>query len=142
MMMCVDASVAVKWFLNVRGDESDCERAQNLLLQVQRGEITLAQPVHFIAEVAAVLAREKPKSALEDLRDLLDVEQRIIDTPETFATALELSIRHQHHLFDTLYHAVALRSDDGVLVTADRRYHDKARSEGRIALLADGWPLA
>ena len=142
MILSVDASVALKWFLNVRGDESDCERARDLLLQVQRGEIALAQPVHFIAEVAAVLAREKPKGALEDLRDLLDVEQRIIDTPETFATALELSIRHQHHLFDTLYHAVALQSDDGVLVTADRRYYDKARGEGGIGLLSNGWPPA
>ncbi|WP_228719897.1 hypothetical protein [Methylococcus geothermalis] len=35
------------------------------------------------------------------------------------------------HLFDTRYHAVAL------LVTADRRYHDKACGFGRIVWLAD-----
>jgi predicted nucleic acid-binding protein len=40
-------------------------------------------------------------------------------------------------MFDTLYHAVALHTPDAVLVTADKRYYDKARSEGQIILLAD-----
>ena len=74
--------------------------------------------------------------------DLLEVEFRTIDTPETYATALELSIRYQHHLFDTLYHAVALQVPDGILVTADRRYYDKARIGGQILMLADWEPAA
>jgi len=54
----------------------------------------------------------------------------------TDETAIDLSIRLGHHLFDTLYHAVAFRSPDTTLLTADRRYFDKARDEGRIVLLS------
>lgn len=46
-------------------------------------------------------------------------------------------MRYQHHLFDTLYHAVALHTPNAVLITADARYHAKARLEGQISLLAD-----
>jgi len=39
-----------------------------------------------------------------------------------------------HHLFDTLYHATAIESE-ALMITADRRYHDKAAHLGRIVLL-------
>ena len=85
-----------------------------------------------------MLARTKSHGAREDLLDLLNIEFSMIDTPEIYATALELSIRLQHHLFDTRYHAVALRVPGASPVTADRRFYDKARNRGRITLLA-GW---
>ena len=53
---------------------------------------------------------------------------------------LAVDVRCQHHLFDTLYHAVAMQNPDATLVTADRRYYDKARSEGQIIMLADWNP--
>ena len=43
----------------------------------------------------------------------------------------------KHHLFDTLYHALAFTIPGAVLVTADRRYFDKARHLGQIAWLPD-----
>ncbi|WP_409409595.1 hypothetical protein AAE485_04075 [Acidithiobacillus ferriphilus] len=42
-----------------------------------------------------------------------------------------------HHLFDTLYHALALLHPEAVLVTADRRYFVKAQREDCIILLED-----
>jgi predicted nucleic acid-binding protein len=48
-----------------------------------------------------------------------------------------LSIQLNHHLFDTLYHALALSVPGAILVTADRRYYDKARTVGQIAWLPD-----
>ena len=42
-----------------------------------------------------------------------------------------------HHLFDTLYHAVALEHEDALLVTADERYHEKAAGYGTIRALHD-----
>jgi hypothetical protein len=42
-----------------------------------------------------------------------------------------------HHLFDTLYHAVALEHEDALLVTADDRYYRKAEHYGTIAVLRD-----
>jgi len=140
VILVVDASVALKWFLEVRDDEPDQDRALALLNSIDDGSVQLVQPVHFIAEVAAVLARANPDGAEDDLLDLLNIEWGTIDTPETYATALELSIRHGHHLFDTLYHAVALQVPDANLITADRRYYEKAGGEGRMVLLADWLP--
>ncbi len=137
MILVVDASVALKWFLEVRDSEPDSDRALTILKGVNDGTVELVQPAHFIAEVVAVLARLNPDGAKADLLDLLDIESSAIETPEIYATALELSIRYQHHLFDTLYHAVALHVPGASLITADRRYYDKAGGEGRIALLAD-----
>jgi predicted nucleic acid-binding protein len=83
------------------------------------------------------LARLKPAGAQDDLSDLLDIRYRTHATPETYVTALDLAIRYQHHVFDTLYHAVALHTPGAVLITADERYYNKARSEGQMTLLAD-----
>jgi len=136
----VDASIASKWFLSFKPDEDHADLALNLLEQAALGRIKLVQPPHFIAEVAAVLARLKPEEAQDDLLDLLNIERRTLDTPEIHLTALELAIRHQHHVFDTLYHAVALHTPGARLITADRRYYDKAKVEGRILLLSDWSP--
>ena len=137
MILVVDASVALKWFLHVHDREPDGERALAILAHVDDESIELVQPAHFVAEVAAVLAREKPNTAEDDLLDLLHIERSTIDTPQTYARALELSMRYEHHLFDTLYHAAALQIPGAKLVTADRRYFDKASGEGQIVLLAN-----
>ena len=140
MIVVVDASVAIKWFLYLKPDEDHAGLALEVLDQAVSGSLKLVQPPHFMAEVAAVLARLKPDEAQDDLFDLRNIEHRILDTPEVYATALELAIRHQHHLFDTLYHAVTLHTPGATLITADRRYYDKAQTEGQITLLADWMP--
>ncbi len=94
-------------------------------------------PPHFIAEVAAVLSREKPDDAKADLADLLNMEFQRVESSASYATACDLAIRLNHHLFDTLYHAVALHEPNATLITADRRYYDKAKSIGQITLLGD-----
>ncbi len=47
-----------------------------------------------------------------------------------------MAITLNHHLFDTLYHAVALEVG-ATLVTADEVYFNKARHLGGMQLLAD-----
>jgi predicted nucleic acid-binding protein len=54
--------------------------------------------------------------------------------------ACSLSIRLNHHLFDTLYHAVALHLG-ALLITADEQYFRKAKDIGNIKLLADYRPI-
>lgn len=137
MKVVIDASVALKWFFRLRNDEPEVDAALALLNGVLEGHIDLIQPPHFIAEVGAVLARESPKTALGSLRNLLDVEMEIVDAEAVYAKAIEFSIRFKHHLFDTLYQAVALESTDAVLVTADEHYYRKAKAAGRIVRLAD-----
>ena len=126
----VDVGVALKWFL--QDDEDHCDKAIALLM-----DYPLIQPSHFIAEVAAVLARKKTFEADQDLADLLEVEMEIADEPTIYQQAIRLSIDLNHHLFDTLYHAVALETKDAILITADNVYYEKAKHFGRIKLLAD-----
>lgn len=131
----VDASVAIKWFFQT--DEDHLELAIALLRANRDGEVVFFQPPHFIAEVAAVLAREKPNEAQEDLSDLLNFDLQWAENTRVYMTACDLAIRLNHHLFDTLYHAVALHAPDATLITADRRYFDKARPIGQILWLGD-----
>jgi predicted nucleic acid-binding protein len=88
-----------------------------------------------MAEVSAVLSREKPQQAQVDIADLLNVEWRVAESEAIYATASELAVELSHHLFDTLYHAVAMHQTNAVLVTADVRYFNKAKHLGNIVLL-------
>jgi predicted nucleic acid-binding protein len=134
--LVVDASVALKWFLRSPRDEDDVARALELLAAVHSERIAMLQPPHFVAEVAAVLAREAARFADDALRDLLDIEQETIGDERVYRRAMAMSRRLGHHLFDTLYHALALETTDAMLVTADDRYHRLASAEGRIVRLS------
>ena len=133
MKLVLDASVVLKWFFSQRPAEADTDAALALLKAVGRGSVSLVQPPHFIAEVAAVLAREMPEEAQRSLRDLLDIEMQLVADAHVMARAVDLATRHKQHLFDTLYHALALETPGAVLVTADAIYLRKAVGEGQIA---------
>lgn len=133
--LVVDASVAAKWFLKDRADEIHAEKALAILIALRSGQVSLHQPPHFLAEVAAVLARLKPQEAQADLDDLLEIEFHFQDMPSLYQCACHLAIQLNHHLFDTLYHAVALNLPETTLITADETYYRKARALGGICLL-------
>ena len=135
MIAVVDASVAVRWFLSFTPDEHDGHAALDILDKAVQGRVKLWQPPHFVAEVTSLLARLKPEEALLDVRDLLDLDFEQLDDAEVYAHGTEMAIRLDHHLFDTLYHAVALSAPAATLITADRHYYRKARGLGRIELL-------
>jgi predicted nucleic acid-binding protein len=133
--LVLDASVALKWFFSQRPNEADTGAALALLKAVGEGVVSLVQPHHFVAEVAAVLARETPLTAQRGLRDLLDIDMQVVDDPHVLVRAVDLATRYELHLFDTLYHAVALETPGAVLVTADQTYLRKAWREGQISAL-------
>ncbi len=139
MICVVDASVAVKWF--AEGDwalrEDHIEPALEILKASARGTLDFYQPPHFLAEVAAVVTRLKPDIALQYIDNLAALDITWAEPTVAYARAIDLACQLNHHLFDTLYHAVALSMPNAVLVTADRRYFDKARHLGQIAWLAD-----
>ena len=137
MNWVIDASVALKWFLRFRAEEDHVPQAIALLEQTLSGAADAVQPPHFYAEMAAVLARVKPDTAGEDMADLLRLDFQVAEGPELYALAIDLSRRYGHHLFDTLYHALALLQPEATLVTADRGYFIKAQGQGRILLLED-----
>lgn len=139
--LVLDASVIVKWALADPRVEPDTGRALDLLASVQTGRVAIVEPSHWLAEVAAVLCRLVPRRAREIVRLLEAMELPVSDHPDTFARACDLAIRLREHVFDTLYHAVALTHEDATLVTADERYYRRGTRIGRISRLAD-LPLA
>ncbi len=130
-----DASVAVKWCLPPTDAERNRDLAIALLEGVKGGRIVLRQPPHWLAEVAAVLSRLSPTTAREDMELLHAMRIPTVNTVELYTTACRLAITLDHHVFDTLYHALALLLPDCTLVTADERYYNKARNVGSIVLL-------
>lgn len=105
--------------------------------KVRTGEVSLIQPVHWLAEVAAVLARSNPQTVESDIEFLHEMTLDVMDSLALQRRACHLAIALNHHLFDTLYHAVALETGDATLVTADRRYLNKARYLGQIVDLSE-----
>ena len=138
MNVVVDASVIVKWVFRTPEAEENTEQALELLTGLGDGKVSLLQPPHWLVEVAAVVTRLRPELA-ESALDLLDVmEFPVVDDLAILQRASRISQDLDHHLFDTLYHAVALEYDY-TLVTADGHYFRKARHLGRIVPL-NAWP--
>lgn len=77
------------------------------------------------------------KWLLEDPAREPDMAFATTDDPNVMRRATNLAIETNHHLFDTLYHAVALENEDASLVTADDRYHRRAERYGMIAALSN-----
>jgi predicted nucleic acid-binding protein len=137
VILVIDASVIIKWLMQDPERETGTEQATRLLQAVVKGDQTVLQPMHWLAEVGAVLARESPTTAADDVTMLTALELPVTDEPQALRRGVELAIELRQHLFDTLYHAVALESEDCILVTADERYLRVARSKGRIMNLMD-----
>lgn len=133
----VDASVILKWVFRTNDDEENIENALSLLKLVENGSCQIHQPIHWLPEVIAVVCRLESKRAADVLRSLLAMNFSTIDEIETYEVAIHLSSKYHHHLFDTLYHAVALTSPGTIFVTADIQYYNKTKSEGSLMLLSD-----
>jgi predicted nucleic acid-binding protein len=134
LRIVIDASVVVKWVLNDSEREPDTSRALQLLEGIRDGSVEPLQPTHWLAEVAAVVTRLRPEIA-ETTLDLLDAMELPMATDlMIYKRASRLAAALNHHLFDTLYHAVALERD-ATLVTADAPYLRKAGHLGAIMAL-------
>ncbi len=137
MTFVLDASVIVKWLLQDPQREPNTDAATGLVEAVVTGVESVLQPPHWLVEVGAVLARASPDSAAQDLLMLSALEFPTADNPRALHRACEMAISLNQHLFDTLYHAVALEASDAVLITADERYFRVARAAGNIGRLRD-----
>ena len=137
MIVVLDASVVLKWLLEDPAREPDTEKALAAIESVVSGGLEILQPAHWLAEVAAMAARLTPQTAVRDVEMLAALQFPTTDDPNVMRRATNLAIETNHHLFDTLYHAVALETEDALLVTADDRYYLKAERYGMIAALRD-----
>lgn len=136
----VDASVAVKWALPGPRGESYQVQALALLQDIRQGNCQVLQPPHWLAEVGAVLTRLAPEHSLDLFQAFLAMELPMTTEWAVYEEACRLAVNLKHHLFDTLYHAVALHSSDTIFITADARYFRKASGLGRIIELKN-FPL-
>jgi predicted nucleic acid-binding protein len=135
--LAVDASVALKWLFPLRDGEAHVKQALTVLGDIRRGRVAVLQPAHWLAEVAAVVSRLEPRRAVEVIDIFHALEFPVSDAPEVYQRACELAIALKQHVFDTLYHAVALSQSEGILVTADEQYYRRAVGAGQLTLLRD-----
>lgn len=116
MKLVLDASVAVKWVFPEPATEPDAERAAQLLNAVRENRVENLQPPHWLAEVAALIARLRP-DITDKAIDLLDALELAVEADAgIYKRAGRIARQLNQHLFDTLYHALALERD-AVLVS-------------------------
>ena len=108
-----------------------------MLHGVHAGRLSVVEPPHWLAEVAAVVTRLAPDRAPEVIALMHAMEFPVLDELEVYLEAARLAAESGQQVFDTLYHAVALRRRGPSLVTADERYYRNALRAGRVLLLRD-----
>ena len=133
----LDASVIVKWIFADRAEETHSLQALQILQFIKESRVSVIQPPHWLAEVAAVTVRLDPERARQSVSLLHALEFPVVAGIEVYQKACELSAALNQHLFDTLYHAVALIEPGAILVTADDQYYRKAFTSGRIVRLRE-----
>jgi predicted nucleic acid-binding protein len=133
----IDASVIIKWLLQNPEREADTDKATQLMERVTNGEQPVLQPTHWIVEVGAVLARESPGTAVDDVGMLIALELPTTDDLEVLNRGVQLAIELEQHLFDTYYHGVALETSECMLITADERYFRAAHAKGCVINLTE-----
>ena len=137
MIAVVDASVVIKWLLQDPERQAGTDKATQLMELVTNGDQPVLQPTHWVVEVGAVLARESPGTAADDVGMLTALELLTTDELEVLRRGVELAMELKQHLFDTYYHGVALETPDCILLTADERYLRAARGKGNIVSLLE-----
>lgn len=133
MIVVVDASVAVKWFVE--------EERRDLARDVLRDEFELAAPDLLLTEVANALRKkvrqghvtmEQARAALADLPGLFD---RLVGPRDTLEQSFEVACQINHPVADCVYIACA-RSMEATLLTDDETLYEKARTpELRVSAL-------
>lgn len=130
-MIVVDASVAVKWFLN----EPNSRQALGLFQQPYK---LVAPPLIRIEVLAAIakrvrmghLASQDAAEQMERWRStLLDRAVFIVDVDEQYQEEAALSLQERHSIYDCVYLVLAKKLCVS-LVTADQRLTELAHAFG------------
>jgi predicted nucleic acid-binding protein len=137
VIVVIDASVVIKWLLQNPEREEETDKATRLMERITNGEQPALQPAHWIIEVGAVLSRESPGTAVDDVGMLTALELPTTNDLPVLQRGVQLAMELNQHLFDTFYHGIALETPECVLVTADERYLRAARTKGRIVSLTE-----
>jgi predicted nucleic acid-binding protein len=124
-LIVVDASVAAKWFLPVKG-ETLTDEAFRLFHRYAAGEIRFVVPDLFWAELANVLwkavRRGRCSNAAAETGLALLVERKLptVSSPALLEAAFRIATAFDRTVYDSLYVALAVHSKRQ-LITADER---------------------
>lgn len=136
MKYVVDASVALKWFVEEDGHLN--------ALTLTSGALSLLAPDIVLAEVANALRRQvrmkmmMHQQATAAIEIMLREFRDLIPSRDLIENAVQLSSQFDHSVYDCIYLAAALIEDDRMLVTADVKFAAKAKAAGfgkKIAVL-------
>lgn len=128
-MIIVDASVAVKWVVSEPGSAE-----ATALLDGRR----LGAPVLWLSEASNALwakvmrGQLTPEEAQGQAADLADAPVVPLGLPELLPVAMSMALHLEHPIYDCFYLSAALQKDTHV-VTADRRFHEKAAGQPALA---------
>ena len=121
--VCVDASVAVKWFLD---DESDGPAALRLLDRLATGEICIVVPSLFYNEVANALhmalrrGRADLGVVLRAVEFLKSLNLTVIGINQTLTSCLSIAQRYEVSFYDAAYLAAA-EATNATLISCDKK---------------------
>lgn len=134
-LFIADASVLVKWAIR---EVPNLEEALLLRDNLIEGKVEMIVPVHCFPEVGNLLGREHRRIALSFFTFLITSE--ILEYPLNLNTlTIAFSLMGQYHgisFYDASYHALAIEQK-GTFITADKKYFEKTKKEGRVMLLKD-----
>ena len=137
MKLTVDASVVIKWFVA----ESMSDEARLVLgrrIRLHAPELVLAEFANTIWKKARRNEVSDPGSYLAELAALPDIID-LCPIVHIAERAARLSLEIDHPIYDCLYLAYAELADSD-LITADRRFADKAAErlpEARVRYIGD-----
>ncbi len=126
----VDGSIAVKRFV----EEEHTEEALRIFDDLLSGAKTLWAPDLLISEFANVMWKRTlggdidEAFAVQSVRDLLQIDLKIIESRELVSSALEVALRLRRTVYDSLYLALSLKLKCP-LITADKRLYEAVYSE-------------
>lgn len=138
MIFVVDSSVVSKWFC----EEPRHEIAKRMILAGDE----LVAPDWAYAEVANVLWRKVRGGELttdQVCAAISEIPRHITLMPSNagiMATAFDLAQQLEHSIYDCIFLAAALRTENAILVTDDERFAQKAAVRGygdRLRRLSD-----
>ena len=128
-MIIVDASVAVKWVVS----ETGSDEAAALLDQGRLGAPSLWLSEASNALWAKVMRRQlTPDEARRQAADLAEAPVVTIALARLLPIAMKLALELEHPIYDCFYLSAAIQRDTHV-VTADRRFFDKASGQPALA---------
>jgi len=137
-LLVPDASVIIKWAVPP-DNEAHVEQALALRREIVWKNRPVRLPALWFYEVGNILARRFPDQAQAQMAGLLALEMQEQDLASLLEPALDLARRYGVTFYDASYHATAL-INDGLFITSDQRYLEKAAAAGHILFLADWRP--